>query len=395
LIDGSEPPPSARPVATGSIVRSLAVVALLGVAAFAAFGRGAASPTDAQRSDRVERIASAPELTVVAADLAAATLERPEAQSAVGAYVTGTGIVLTVQMQGVTPSNLAAWFGDIAAPFATPVAALPEGEAVVVSLDLLDAPSGGRMLRITPDTITTPTAWQQFAVTGAIIAETGGDAGTAGDAVSPVATTTPVGEEGGDGATTADDTTATVPSDGATTTVAAAGGSLQDDFSGDSSQWKPLSGTWQITDGVYQQVDASGFDLISRFTGAVPASYTLEVRLRATSGPLHAGVIVGQPTPGTREGATMIDLTDNGTYLRWGRYAASGGAYEFVGGAALPEPLDPTQWHTLRVVVKGDTTVVFVDDVQIGDAGPIGAGSVGLVTSQAAVDFDDVRVVPG
>jgi hypothetical protein len=213
--------------------------------------------------------------------------------------------------------------------------------------------------------------------------------------VSPVATTTPVGEEGGDGATTADDTTATVPSDGATTTVAAAGGSLQDDFSGDSSQWKPLSGTWQITDGVYQQVDASGFDLISRFTGAVPASYTLEVRLRATSGPLHAGVIVGQPTPGTREGATMIDLTDNGTYLRWGRYAASGGAYEFVGGAALPEPLDPTQWHTLRVVVKGDTTVVFVDDVQIGDAGPIGAGSVGLVTSQAAVDFDDVRVVPG
>ena len=108
--------------------------------------------------------------------------------------------------------------------------------------------------------------------------------------------------------------------------------------------------------------------------------------------PINAGVVLAQANPATREGAVVIDITDNGGYIRWGKYAAVGGAYEFIGGAALPALLDPAQWHTLRVIVKGETTIVYVDDEQIGDAGLVGAGGVGLVVSQSTVEFDDLKV---
>ena len=144
---------------------------------------------------------------------------------------------------------------------------------------------------------------------------------------------------------------------------------------------------------VYQQSDGLGFDLITRLDKTIPAAYQYEVRMRGIGGaPLNAGVILAQANPGTREGAVVIDLTDNGGYVRWGKYAAVGGAYEFVGGAALATPLDPAEWHTLKVIVKGETTIVYVDDEQIGDAGLVGAGGVGLVVSQSTVEFDDVKV---
>ncbi|MDQ1289410.1 MAG: hypothetical protein QG622_2976, partial [Actinomycetota bacterium] len=181
----------------------------------------------------------------------------------------------------------------------------------------------------------------------------------------------------------------------ATGTVSAAGtakGALTDDFSAGAAKWTTLTGTWEVADGVYRQTDASGYDFITQFTGEVPAACTVTVKIRPAGDKLGAGLLLGQPRPGTRSGATLVDVTD-GSYLRWGAYS-SGGTYQFTGGNALPGKAVKGQWHVLRVEVSPSRTVLFWDDRNVGEIKPIGKGRVGLVTSVSAVDFDDFSVTP-
>jgi hypothetical protein len=77
-------------------------------------------------------------------------------------------------------------------------------------------------------------------------------------------------------------------------------------------------------------------------------------------------------------------------------YALVGGARVDVGAADLE--LDTSKWHTLRVVVQGDSIecfmddepVLHVDDKTFGDAGMIGLWTKG----DATVLFDDLSVAP-
>jgi hypothetical protein len=209
---------------------------------------------------------------------------------------------------------------------------------------------------------------------------------SATDAATPAATGAPTATAEAPAATTAAPEATTT----AASTAAAGGGSVSDDFSGNADKWTTLTGAWQVGDGVYHQTDAAGYDLISQLSADVPATYDVSVKMRAVGEKLGAGLLLGQPQTGTRNGATLIDVTD-GSYLRGGAYSA-GGTYSFVGGNGLPGTAVKGEWHTLKVSVQADKAVIYWDDKNIGEIKAIPKGKVGLVTSVSATDFDDFSV---
>ena len=75
-------------------------------------------------------------------------------------------------------------------------------------------------------------------------------------------------------------------------------------------------------------------------------------------------------------------------------YALVGGARVDVGAADLE--LDTSKWHTLRVVVQGDSIECFMDDepvLRVSDKTFTDAGMIGLWTKgDATVLFDDLSV---
>ena len=176
----------------------------------------------------------------------------------------------------------------------------------------------------------------------------------------------------------------------APTTAPEASGSFADGFESEGSSWQPLTGTWAVVDGEMVQSDASGFDYINQLNAEVAAEFDLQVTMRATSPVLGGGVIVGQPAVGSRKGAYIVDFTSGGSFLRWGRYDPATGVYTYIGGLNLGT--DPSVPHELRIEVRTDTTLVHLDDTYIGAFEPVGSGSVGLVTSESSVAFDDFEV---
>ncbi len=96
---------------------------------------------------------------------------------------------------------------------------------------------------------------------------------------------------------------------------------------------------------------------------------------------------------GSRRGATLIDFTDGGRFLRWGVYDAESGQYEYRGGLETGDAFDPAAKHTLAIEVRSTRTMVTLDDRAIGDFETIGAGRAGLVTSLSAVAFDNLEIV--
>jgi len=92
----------------------------------------------------------------------------------------------------------------------------------------------------------------------------------------------------------------------------------------------------------YQQTDKSGYDFISQFGTTVPAAYTVTVKMRGLADSLNSGVMIGQPTPGSRQGATIVDLSGK-DYVRWGSYDSTSGTYKFIGGTNLGSSQDPAK----------------------------------------------------
>jgi hypothetical protein len=188
-------------------------------------------------------------------------------------------------------------------------------------------------------------------------------------------------------------TAAGVPSAAGSAAPAAAGtGALTDDFSTESKNWSPLTGTWKVINGSYQQSDNSGFDFISQFKTTPPAAFTVSVKMRGLADSLNAGIMVGQPQQGSRNGATIVDLSSK-DYVRWGAYDVTSGTYKFIGGASLGAAQDLTTQHTLALTISGASTTVAWDGANVGSFAAVSAGFVGLVTSQAAVEFDDLAVI--
>ncbi len=200
----------------------------------------------------------------------------------------------------------------------------------------------------------------------------------------------PNGADAGDGASNDGASNDGAASDGASSDGAASDGSITEDFAADSGEWTVMTGTWAVTDGVMVQSNAEGFDYINQLGAEVPDEYEISVQMRGIDGTLGGGLIVGQLSPGTRKGAYVIDFTNGGAFLRWGRYEPDTGLYSYIGGLNVGASAD--DWHELRVEVRADTSLVYLDGAYLGDFEPVEAGTVGLMTSESAVEFDDLVI---
>ncbi|HYN73422.1 MAG TPA: hypothetical protein VES60_13060 [Nakamurella sp.] len=327
-----------------------------------------------------------------------------------GGYLPGTGIVLVSSVSGVETSQLNQILSTALSPLADQLAELPGGEAISwqVATSSPAAEASTRLVRVAGVDVLDQTRWVVAAVpSGANAATATGSAAASGSAAaigsaapttgSAAGTTAAASASGAAAAGSAAATGSAAPVTGsaAATTAAApaaatTGATGTDSFSADASSWTPLTGTWKVKDGAYQQTDNSGFDFISQFKTTVPAAYTVSVKMHGLGDSLNAGLMIGQPKQGARQGATIVDLAGK-DYLRWGTYDAGTGVYKFVGGKSVGVQ-DPATWHTIAVTVASAGTTVEWDGKKVGSFPAVSGGSVGLVTSQSAVEFDDMAV---
>jgi hypothetical protein len=304
-----------------------------------------------------------------------------------GGYLPGVGLVFHAELTKLARDSMDAWLPAMMSPMSSRLADLPDTEAVVWQLDVVGDGAYTQLVRVPADAVTSPAKWAEPAgasVAGPVASSSATAQPTTGASASGTATAT--------AAATTPAAATSAPTAGATASAAAAGSGspVSDDFSGTADKWTTLTGAWQVADGVYHQSDASGYDLISQLTAAVPATYDVQVKMRAVGAKLGGGLLIGQPTAGTRNGATLIDVTD-GSYMRWGTYGA-GGTYTFVGGNGLPGVATKDQWHVLKLSVRADKTVIYWDEKNIGEIKAVAKGGIALVTSVSAVDFDDFSV---
>lgn len=249
--------------------------------------------------------------------------------------------------------------------------AMLDGAAdVSADADPIDpTPTAGAPMSGTPTLSDVPTLGADVCLPVTSAAETPGDPGVSGEGAPESAPGT-------------SDTAAVESNDAA----------IVDGFENGSASWVPLSGSWTVTDGRYVQADATGYDFISQLNVDLPEQYAISVDLAPIDAPLGGGVLIGQPVVGSRRGATLVDFTDGGNFLRWGIYDAESGQYQYTGGVATGPDFDPTSIHTLRVEVRSGRTFVALDGRSVGDFAAVGPGRAGLATSLSAIAFDDVRI---
>jgi|GEM_PF-5098885 len=162
-----------------------------------------------------------------------------------------------------------------------------------------------------------------------------------------------------------------------------------DSFESPRPEWQPLAGDWSLNDGTFVQSKADGYDLILELALAVPPATRIEVDMTAMSDGLGGGIMIGQPTPKARAGATVIDFTAGGSFVRWGTYDVATGVYDYVGGVSMPTDFDVRIPHRLAVELSEQRTAVFIDDAPVGAFAAVEPGGVGLVTSVSSVAFDN------
>ena len=331
---------------------------------------------------------SSRDFSALAAQLNTALSAQQGVTATTAGYLPGTGIILVSTLTGTQPGQLNAVLGSALNPFSDQLADLPTNEAVSwqVSSTGASGTTATTMVRIAGVDVLDQTRWVLAATAGAATAPSldAGAAAAGPSASSPATSGT---------ASASSPSAAPVP---AQETVAigapvAAGAPTTDDFSADTKGWLPLTGSWKFVDGTYQQTDNSGYDFISQLKAAPPAAYRVSITLTGLADSVNAGLLIGQPAQGSRKGATIIDLAGQ-DYLRWGSYDASSGTYKFIGGSGLGSVQDPATPHVLAVTVDAAGTTVEWDGAKVGTFAAVGAGYLGLVTSQSAVKFDDLSV---
>ena len=164
------------------------------------------------------------------------------------------------------------------------------------------------------------------------------------------------------------------------------------DFADVPGDWRPITGDWQLADGIYAQRDAAGFDMIAMLTQPVPAVYDLQTDFRIVAGSMGGGLIFNAPANDNRSGAQIVDFDNNGGFIRWARYDEAGG-YVYEGGTAVEPAIADGNWHTLGVALNETEVVYFLDGQEFGRGPRVGNGRyVGLVTSLSNVEFDNVQL---
>ena len=164
---------------------------------------------------------------------------------------------------------------------------------------------------------------------------------------------------------------------------------LGDDFEGGTGNWSKSGGSWSVVgDGtrVYRQTKADS-EIARVFAGdAGWTDYAAQARVKpvALGGGL-AGIAARAAGPTTM--TRLVVLGGGRVELQ----SVKGSTVAVLGSATVA---DSAAWHTLRLEATGATVRGFVDGTPVGAGGPAAAakGRVGLVTSRASAQFDDVTV---
>lgn len=169
---------------------------------------------------------------------------------------------------------------------------------------------------------------------------------------------------------------------------------FRDDFAdGNRKGWRVLNGTWQFTDGLYQQNNADGSDMgaISTFQSD---QYRVTVRTRLLEGSMGAGLYFNMAEREANMRSQIVSYTADGNQIQWGSFD-DGGNFVLQGLADVPTGGDGA-WHTLSLQVESGSATIAVDDVAVAEAIALTyvRGYVGLFANHSKVAFDDFEIVP-
>lgn len=158
----------------------------------------------------------------------------------------------------------------------------------------------------------------------------------------------------------------------------------------DSANWALLSGTWEERSDELAQIENCDFDATALLSAHTVRSFRWEATFSADSSN-QGGLLINQQSAETRSGASLIDLSEDGSTVRWGSYD-NRGYYQFVGAEAITAPA-PGADVTLAVVVDGADVTVEVDGTQVGSFSTryVG-GQVGLVATQSIISFTNATL---
>ena len=409
-----------------------AVIGLIVLAAaVVAFGQLSGATTSEGSSD-----ADAAALAVIASDIVTSAKNDGGAVDAIGGYLPGTGMVLTVELDEVGAATTADWVSDHLGPFAETLAIMPADESIVVTINdrtedtarvwSLPVAALGSNVRDW-NQLVAPATFESNEVAVAVDAQQEVDlplegeeepvedegvfaevAGSDGEPIEDEPIEEPV--EGGFvepepeivlEAPTVSDEPLDAPEPevnlddgtGLGTDVDGDGGLQIVSAFEDGDNFSPIFGSWVLSDGVYSQSDATGFGYSAAYTGVVPDVYDVSVDMRAPNGDLNAGIIYGMPQQNRKHGGKVVDLTAESTYLRWGEYAEDTGDWAFIGGAPIEPGLVQDEWQNIKLEVRPEGTSVLLNDQFVTTLDPVETGgNVALVVSIANVEFRDFFV---
>lgn len=148
---------------------------------------------------------------------------------------------------------------------------------------------------------------------------------------------------------------------------------------------------WSFNNGTYEQQNTCGFDYTSLLATPPLANYVFEASFHDLDGVNHGGIVVGQASEESRAGAWLIDLSEDGSVLRWGQYDERG--YYGTDGVVVPVT-PPASGEVVTITARVLDGVVYVayNGEAMGEIQATATGHVGLVSSTAAVAFDAVTL---
>lgn len=167
---------------------------------------------------------------------------------------------------------------------------------------------------------------------------------------------------------------------------------LETGFGPGFDDFEILSGLWGLGDNSLDQKNTCGFDYTALLVTRPVEHFAFKANFASVEGVNNGGIVFNQTSALTRSGASMIDLSEDGTVLRWGTYDATG-HYVFQGSIDIDE-VTADRYVTVGVESHGATATVFFDGEEVATMTNNSArGYVGLVTSKAKVSFTGAKLV--
>ncbi|MDZ4720580.1 MAG: hypothetical protein SH847_19170 [Roseiflexaceae bacterium] len=352
----------------------------------------------------------------LALDIAGTAAKAQGVTATSGAYVPGTGIILYSRISQADRGVVRAWTVNELVPFADRLLKQPDKETLIWIIDygtnqeVIQAPirravdpAQHKYLGAAPGLITLPVIQPTIvAAVAPLPADAAPQATTApADAVQPTAaaaaapTVAPQATKAPGDAPQPTSAIALVapPAGGVYAAPAQVTVVSNRPFDATATGWASLSGNWGVKDGTYIQNDLNGFDFISVLNVPPLSHFSLSARIKLIDGLMGGGFIYNMPDPTKRAGAQIVDFSQKGSVLRFGRYNEAGN-YTYIRAVNVKPAVMDGQWHTLQLVTHAVTTTVNLDGKQVGKITNTSLGGyVGLTTSQAKVAFDSVQLI--